>query len=119
MPIEQQLDFEVLVSETSPFFTGHETAKLLQEAGLRVYIIPDSNVYAVMSRIDKVIISCQAILANGGLLAPAGAYMLCLAAKVSQLHLSLTLNSGILNPSYSGISDVQVNSHVSLRSNQA
>jgi translation initiation factor eIF-2B subunit beta len=34
-----------------------------------------------MSRVDKVIISTHAIMANGGLIANAGAYQICLAAK--------------------------------------
>lgn len=33
-----------------------------------------------MSRVDKVIISTHAIMANGGLITSAGAYMTCLAA---------------------------------------
>jgi len=77
------INFEVLVCETAPLFSGHRMAKVLQDSGLKVYVLPDSNVYSLMSRIDKVIISCQAILANGGLIAPAGAYQICLAAKVS------------------------------------
>jgi translation initiation factor 2B subunit (eIF-2B alpha/beta/delta family) len=36
-----------------------------------------------MSRVDKVIISTHAIMANGGLVAHAGAYQIALAAKVS------------------------------------
>ena len=36
-----------------------------------------------MSRVDKVIISSHAIMANGGLIAHAGAYNIALAAKVS------------------------------------
>ena len=39
--------------------------------------------YAVMSRVDRVIISTHAIMANGGLVAYAGAYQIALAAKVS------------------------------------
>ena len=37
-----------------------------------------------MSRVDKVIISTVAIMANGGLIANSGAYMIAMAAKVSQ-----------------------------------
>jgi len=67
-------DFEVIVCETAPLFSGHETAKKLSEFGLPVNLITDSSVFALMSRIDKVMISAQAILANGGLIAQAGAY---------------------------------------------
>ena len=79
----QGKDFEVLVCETAPQFKGHQTAKSLQEEGIDAKLITDSSVYALMSGVDKVIISTHAIMANGGLLAHAGAYQICLAAKVS------------------------------------
>ena len=55
----------------------------LQKAGLNVNLITDASVYAIMSRVDKVVISTHAIMANGGLIANSGAYMIALAAKVS------------------------------------
>jgi translation initiation factor eIF-2B subunit beta len=55
------------------------------EAGIRTRLITDSAVYALMSRVDKVIISSQAIMANGGVIAHSGAYQIALAAKVSDL----------------------------------
>ena len=67
-------DFEVLVCETAPLFTGHATANILQKEGLQVSLVSDASVYSLMSRVDKVMISSTAIMANGGLLAPAGAY---------------------------------------------
>ena len=79
----QGKDFEVLVCETAPQFKGHKTAKSLQEEGIDAKLITDSSVYALMSGVDKVIISTHAIMANGGLLAHSGAYQICLAAKVS------------------------------------
>jgi translation initiation factor eIF-2B subunit beta len=79
----QGKDFEVLVCETAPSFKGHTTAKSLQEEGIDAKLITDSSIYALMSGVDKVIISTHAIMANGGLLANAGAYQICLAAKVS------------------------------------
>lgn len=41
----------------------------------------DSSVFALMSKISKVIISTHGIMANGGLIAESGAYQICLAAK--------------------------------------
>ena len=75
--------FEVIVAETAPFFSGHKTAAQLQKSGINVNLITDASVYAVMSRVDKVIISTHAIMANGGLIANSGAYMIAMAAKVS------------------------------------
>ena len=46
-------------------------------------MITDSSVFAIMSIVDKVIISTHGIMANGGLIAHAGAYQIALAAKVS------------------------------------
>ena len=64
----------MLVCETAPLFSGHYTAKKLKDVGIKVDLVTDSSVYALMSRVDKVIISTHAILANGGLVAHAGAY---------------------------------------------
>jgi translation initiation factor eIF-2B subunit beta len=85
----QGKDFEVLVCETAPLFKGHSTVKRLQEEGIDSKLITDSSVYALMSGVDKVVISIHAIMANGGLLAHAGAYQICLAARVS---LNLIIN---------------------------
>ena len=76
-------NFEVIVCETAPFFSGHQTAAKLQKSGLNVNLITDASVYAIMSRVDKVVISTNAIMANGGLVASSGAYMIAMAAKVS------------------------------------
>lgn len=84
--------FEVLVCETAPSFTGHVTAKRLQQEGIHANIITDSSVYALMSKVHKVIISCQAVMQNGGLLCHSGAYQLALAAKVSPTLSSPDIN---------------------------
>ena len=79
----------VFVCETAPSFSGHATVKKLAESGIKTTVITDCSIYSLMSRIDKVIISCQAILANGGIIAPTGAYNLALAAKVSPAFLEI------------------------------
>jgi translation initiation factor eIF-2B subunit beta len=48
--------------------------------GINTTLIPDAAVFALMSRVDKVIIGTHAVMANGGLVAPSGAYMIALAA---------------------------------------
>lgn len=55
--------------------------KPLTEAGIQVYVIPDSHVFAIMSRVNKVILATHTVLANGGLVAAAGAHMIARAAK--------------------------------------
>jgi len=57
------------------------TAKTLAEkCGISTTLIPDAAVFALMSRVDKVIIGTHAIMANGGLVTHSGAYMIALAA---------------------------------------
>ena len=55
--------------------------KPLTAAGIPVYVIPDSHVFAIMSRVNKVILATHTVLANGGLVAAAGAHMIAKAAK--------------------------------------
>ena len=43
-------------------------------------MITDACVYALMGRVDKVVISTHAIMANGGLIADQGALNIALAA---------------------------------------
>ena len=72
--------FEVVVCESAPSYLGHKTAKTLAEKGISTTVIPDSAIFALMSRVDKVIFSTHAIMANGGLVTHPGAYMMALAA---------------------------------------
>lgn len=78
---KQDIYFEVVVCETSPSFSGHEMTENLVKEGINTTLVPDSAVFALMSRIDKVIFSAHAIMANGGLVTHSGAYMIALAAK--------------------------------------
>ncbi|RPB20254.1 translation initiation factor 2B, beta subunit [Terfezia boudieri ATCC MYA-4762] len=55
--------------------------KTLAQAGISVILIPDAAVYAIMSRVNKVILGTHAVLANGGLLAVAGARTIAKAAR--------------------------------------
>ncbi|CAF9910812.1 MAG: hypothetical protein GOMPHAMPRED_007187 [Gomphillus americanus] len=56
-------------------------AKPLIEAGITVVLIPDAAVFALMSRVNKVILGTHAVLANGGLIASAGVKSIALAAR--------------------------------------
>lgn len=57
--------------------------KSLTAAGITVILIHDSAVYAVMSRVNKVILDTHIVLANGGLVAAAGAKVV---AKAASMH---------------------------------
>lgn len=53
-----------------------------------------------MSRVDKVIISANAIMANGGLIASAGAFQICLAAREHSIPVIVVSAMYKLTPLY-------------------
>lgn len=73
--------FHVIVAECAPFCQGHEMATNLSKAGIETTVIADAAIFAVMSRVNKVIIGTQTVLANGGLRAINGTHTVALAAR--------------------------------------
>ncbi|XP_029454280.1 translation initiation factor eIF-2B subunit beta [Rhinatrema bivittatum] len=73
--------FHVIVAECAPFCQGHEMAVCLSKVGIETTVITDAAIFAVMSRVNKVIIGTKTILANGALRAVTGTHTLALAAK--------------------------------------
>jgi len=73
--------FHVIVVECAPFFHGHELAASLSQSKIETTVIPDSAVFAMMSRVNKVIIGTHTVMANGGLKAINGCHSIALAAK--------------------------------------
>jgi len=73
--------FQVVVAESAPEFDGHLAAKQLAQSNITTTLIPDAAVFAMMARVNKVIITAHAVLANGGVIAPAGTHMVALAAR--------------------------------------
>ncbi|KAL3899880.1 MAG: hypothetical protein SGCHY_001734, partial [Lobulomycetales sp.] len=57
--------FQVIVCETAPFFLGHQMARQLAEFGIETTLVTDSAVFAIMSRVNKVILGTHAVTANG------------------------------------------------------
>jgi translation initiation factor eIF-2B subunit beta len=79
--------FELIVLESAPNFEGHKTAKRLAEEGIKTNLVQDAAVFAIMSRVDKVMISAHGIMANGGLVSHTGALMIAYAAKEHKVPL--------------------------------
>jgi len=73
--------FQVIVCEGAPHFGGHVLAKSLAEAGIDTTVIHDAAIFAIMARVNKVLLPAHAVLANGGLVAPSGCNIVALAAK--------------------------------------
>lgn len=77
-----------------------EKFKSLTAAGITVILIPDSAVFAIMSRVNKVILATHTVLANGSLVAAAGARTIAQAAKVHQTPVVVVSGVYKLSPVY-------------------
>jgi translation initiation factor eIF-2B subunit beta len=56
-------------------------AKSLSLAGISTFLVPDSSIYALMSRVNKVILGAHVILANGGMFAKSSSLIVATAAR--------------------------------------
>lgn len=74
--------------------------KTLTSMGITVIVIPDSAVFAMMSRVNKVILAPHTVLANGGLIAAAGALTIAQAAKMHQTPVVVVSGVYKLSPVY-------------------
>jgi len=72
--------FSVIVAECAPYYRGQELAKSLADSGIETTVISDAAIFAIMSRVNKVIIGTHSVMADGGLKATAGSHALALAA---------------------------------------
>lgn len=57
----------------------------LQTPNISATLIPDSAVYALMSRVNKVVLGPVAVMADGGAICSSGCLMVAVAAKVRPL----------------------------------
>ena len=73
--------FQVIVLESSPTGTGREMASSLAKAGIETILVNDASVFAVMSRVNKVIVGCHAVTANGGIISRTGTRIAAACAK--------------------------------------
>jgi translation initiation factor eIF-2B subunit beta len=78
---KEKRDYHVVVAEGAPTLQGHGMALELARAGIPTTAIADAAVYAMMARVNKVVISAHALLADGGVMAPVGTGMVAAAAK--------------------------------------
>lgn len=77
-------NFTVLVTEGFPNNTrvAHEFAKKLSEHDIETIVIPDSAVFALMSRVGKVILGAKTVFTNGGTISStAGVSSVCECAR--------------------------------------
>ncbi|KDD76812.1 Initiation factor 2 [Helicosporidium sp. ATCC 50920] len=78
---KEKRDFQVVVAEAYPSYGGHKMASELASLGIQTTAIPDATVYAMMGRVNKVVVTAHALLADGGVMAPIGMQLVAMAAK--------------------------------------
>ncbi|KAL9044398.1 MAG: hypothetical protein Q9214_002460 [Letrouitia sp. 1 TL-2023] len=74
--------------------------KSLSAAGITVILIPDSTVFAIMARVNKVILGTHVVLANGGLVAAAGVKVIAEAASAHKVPIVVLTGIYKLSPIY-------------------
>jgi translation initiation factor eIF-2B subunit beta len=92
--------YTVIVAEGGPKYGGHDMARSLSAAGVNTFLVPDSSIYALMSRVNKLIIGAHAILANGGMFAGTGALLAATAACVHSTPVVVCAGQFKLTPSW-------------------
>ena len=100
----------MIVAEGAPQYDGHDMAKALTESSsssssihpkIETIVISDAAIFAMMSRVHKVILPAHAVLANGGLIAPkSGSHMVALAAKQNSVPVLCCTGMFKLTPLY-------------------
>lgn len=73
--------FRVIVCEAFPNRDGHKMAESLATDQISVTLVPDNHVFALMARVNKVILGCATVYPDGSLKAQTGTYGAMLAAK--------------------------------------
>mmetsp|Transcript_6994 Transcript_6994/g.14118 ORF Transcript_6994/g.14118 Transcript_6994/m.14118 type:complete len:396 (-) Transcript_6994:164-1351(-) len=75
--------FSVVVAEAAPGLEGHLMAKRLAALPnvVQTTLISDAAIFAMMARVNMVIVGARAVLANGGVMGLVGLNMVALAAK--------------------------------------
>jgi len=102
-PNDHELTHAAVAGKTSQ--EGHEMGtdrflKPLSAAGITVILMTDASIFAIMSRVNKVILATHAVIANGGLVAAAGARVIAKAAKVHTVPVIVISGVYKLSPEY-------------------
>jgi Initiation factor 2 subunit family len=85
---------QVIVAEGAPGLQGATAARRLAAAGIAALIIPDASVFALMARVNKVLVGARAVLATGGILAQSGTRLVALAAKHHRVPFVVVTGAG-------------------------
>ncbi|KOM42403.1 hypothetical protein LR48_Vigan05g000700 [Vigna angularis] len=97
---EKKRSFKVFVAEGAPRYRGHLLAKELAARGLQTTVIADSASFAMISRVNMVIVGAHAVMSNGGVIVPIGLHMVALAARRHAVPFVVLAGSHKLCPLY-------------------
>lgn len=81
-------------------FSPEALQKSLADFGVTVILIPDSAVFALMARVNKVVLGTHSVLANGGLVAAAGTRVVANAARLHRVPVVVVSGIYKLSPVY-------------------
>ena len=96
----EKRDFQAVVAEGAPTLEGQKMAVELAKSGIRTTLITDAAVFAMMARVNKVIISAHALLADGGVMAPVGTAVVAAAAKRHSVPFVVLVGIYKLSPNF-------------------
>eukprot|EP00656_Telonema_subtile_P008203 TRINITY_DN13840_c0_g1_i3.p1 TRINITY_DN13840_c0_g1~~TRINITY_DN13840_c0_g1_i3.p1 ORF type:complete len:338 (-),score=102.70 TRINITY_DN13840_c0_g1_i3:83-1096(-) len=91
---------EVFVCEAAPDYEGHKFAMKLATEGCKATVVTDAAVFALMSRVNKVIIGAHAVMANGAVLSTAGSRAVAQAAHHFSVPVVVCTGMYKLSPLY-------------------
>ena len=89
-----------VIAEDEDNLPNDSLSKTLTSAGITVVVIPDSAIFAVMSRASKVILDAHAVLEDGSLVAAAGSKAVVKAAKFHRVPVMVLAATYKLSPAY-------------------
>lgn len=92
--------FEVVIAEGGSNLDGHQTAVNLAKAKIKTTLISDAAIFAMMSRVNKVIIGTHTVMLNGGLKAISGTHTVAQAARHYFVPVMVLLPLYKLSPEY-------------------
>ena len=96
----QSKNFKVIVAESAPSLNGIIQVKNLISKGIDTTVISDAAVFAIMPKVNKVIIGTRSIMANGGLISYNGVYNVCLCAQMFSIPVIVVGGTFKLTPMY-------------------
>ncbi|KAI5303951.1 GCD complex subunit gcd7 [Ascosphaera pollenicola] len=89
-----------LETQANDIMTPQTFQKTLADHGITVILVPDSAVFALMARVNKVILGTHTVLANGGMLAATGSRIIANAAKVHKTPVVVVTGIYKVSPVY-------------------